>query len=74
MAGRSEGDADVSSKFRLGGVGARVILMTYSSPARDTAVMGDPLKKSRNIDLTCMYRGCVSNSSDPKWMTGRIPG
>ena len=53
------------------GEGAAVTLMICSMPLRWMASLTSPaLKRSRRRDLSCEYRGCASNSSDAKCISG----
>lgn len=63
-------EADV----RAAGVGPRVTLMRCSIPVRHIDSISSPLKKAMRRDLSCWKRGCVSNSSEAKWINGLCPG
>ena len=62
------------AKFKSGGVGATVTLMTCSSPDKQMESMAWPLNMSINIVLSCVYRGWESKSSDEKCINGLCPG
>ena len=64
-------DAAAAADVKVGGAGASETLMTCSKPERCIPSMTSLLKKSRSRDLSCMKRGCVSNSSEAKCMSGR---
>ena len=62
------------AKFKSGGVGATVTLMTCSSPDKQMESMACPLNMSISIVLSCVYRGWESKSSDEKCINGLCPG
>ena len=72
--GRAEGAESVAVEVREAGAGAQETLMTWSRPGRQMESRASPLKKSRSMDLSWMYCGWVSKSSEAKCISGLWPG
>jgi len=76
--GREEGEPSevlgAVVEVREEGVGEQETLMTCSRPGRQMESTTWPLKKSSSMDLSCVYCGWVSKSSEAKCISGLWPG